>query len=39
MMFWYNKSVDECINELGSDIKNGLSSEKAKRISKRWKMP
>ena len=31
-MFWYNKSVDECINELGSDIKNGLSSEKAKEL-------
>ena len=31
-MYWYNKSVDECINELGSDIKNGLSSEKAKEL-------
>ena len=28
-MFWYNKSVDECIKELGSDVKNGLSSKKA----------
>ncbi|EGV09913.1 cation transporter/ATPase, N-terminal domain protein [Parvimonas sp. oral taxon 393 str. F0440] len=28
-MSWYNKSVDECIKELGSDVKNGLSSKKA----------
>ena len=28
-MFWYNKSVNECINELGSDAENGLSSKKA----------
>ena len=28
-MFWYNKSVNECINELGSDVENGLSSKKA----------
>lgn len=31
-MFWYNKSVDECIEELESDIENGLSTQKATEL-------
>ena len=31
-MFWYNKSADECINELGSNRSTGLSSSKASEL-------
>ena len=32
IMFWYNKSIKDCITQLQTDEKTGLTSKRAKEL-------